>query len=276
MGGQYFKNKIALVTGAGSGIGMALCLHLAEAGAKVVCTDINLENATETSQIIGDQGIAYYLNVADEVSVNDLVDLVAAKYGRIDFIFNNAGIAVSGELRDIKLSDWKKLMDINFYGVLYGSQAAYQVMLKQGSGHIVNIASAAGLADGLALMAPYSVSKHAVVNYTHILRVEGKALGIRASVVCPGFVDTAIGKSAIEANAKPNWKNKALDALKKGVSPEKAAALILKGVASNKETIVFPGAIKIAMKADRIFGGVVKIMMQKELSDFRKNYRLPD
>ena len=273
---QYFENKIALITGGGSGIGRALCQQLAHAGATVICTDINQERAAETVKTISDKGEAWFLDVTDEASITALIDKVVSKYGRLDLIFNNAGIAVSGELRDIKLSYWKKLMDINFFGVLYGSQAAYQVMLKQGSGHIVNTASAAGLADGLALMAPYSVSKHAVVDYTHILRIEAKALGVKASVVCPGFVDTAIGDSAVEANAKPYWKNKAQEALKKGLSADKAAITILKGVAANKETIVFPRAIKIAMRIDRILGGVVKKMMQKELADFRANYRLPD
>ncbi len=273
---QYFSKKIAIVTGGGSGIGRALCLRLAAAGAQVICTDINLDNANQTVKAIARNAEAHYLNVTDEAAIIELINEVIGKFGQLDFIFNNAGIAVSGELRDIMISDWKKLMDINFYGVLYGSQAAYQVMLKQGSGHIVNTASAAGLADGLALMAPYSVSKHAVVDYTHILRIEGKALGIRATVVCPGFVDTAIGKSAVEANAKASWKGKALFALKKGVSTDKAATLILRGVAANKETIVFPRKIKLAMRIDQILGGVFKKMMQKELVDFRANYRLPD
>src|SRR6185312_11928936 len=179
---------VALVTGGGSGIGRGLCKQLDAAGATVICSDINLTHALETVASLSGKAEAQILDVTVEGAMIGVVRDIVKNHKRLDLIFNNAGIAVSGELRDISHTDWKKQMDVNFYGVLYGSQAAYQVMLKQGNGQIVNIASAAGLVDDLALLAPYSVSKHAVVNYTHILRLEAKKLGIKANVVCPGFI----------------------------------------------------------------------------------------
>ena len=271
---NYFSGKIALVTGGGSGIGRGLCKRLDAAGATVICTDINITHAAETVAVLSDKAEVQLLDVTLENDVTSIVETIVKKHDRLDFIFNNAGIAISGELRDIPLADWKKVMDVNFYGMLNGSQAAYLAMLKQGSGQIVNIASAAGLVDDLVLLAPYSVSKHAVVNYTHILRLEGKGLGIKANVVCPGFINTSIGDNATDANAKPGWHQKSKDMVANGVSIEAAADNILKGVAANKRTIVFPGQTRAINRFASLFSGLFRRGMQKSIRDFRQNYRI--
>jgi short-subunit dehydrogenase len=205
---------------------------------------------------------------------NVITDIIS-RHGHLDLIFNNAGIAVSGEIRDIDIEQWKKIIDINFYGVLNGSQTAYRQMLKQGSGQIVNIASAAGLIDYLALMAPYSVTKHAVVNYTKILRIEAKILGIKASVVCPGFIHTAIGENAINPQANADWNEYAINEVAKGIPVEQAVNHILKGVAANKGLIIFPLQVKIIYLFTQLFTGLYKMTIQKLVKNYREKYRLP-
>jgi NAD(P)-dependent dehydrogenase (short-subunit alcohol dehydrogenase family) len=273
---NYYADKIVLITGGGSGIGRELCLKLAEAGATIICTDIDPDSAALTISSIADTSkvVARKLNVTQLAEFENVIEETITRYGRLDLIFNNAGIAISGELRDITVEEWKKVMDINFFGVINGSQTAYRHMLKQGSGQIVNIASAAGLIDYLALMAPYSVSKHAVVNYTKILRTEAKKLGIKANVVCPGFIGTSIGANAIVANARPSWNDYAIEMVAKGISVDKAASCILKGVAKNKETIIFPFEARVIYLVTRLFKGLFRKVMQKQIKDFRANYRV--
>jgi NAD(P)-dependent dehydrogenase (short-subunit alcohol dehydrogenase family) len=272
---NYFENKIVLVTGGGSGIGRGLCLGLSVAGATVICTDIDTDSAAETVSLAGKNNInALKLDVTQLADVESTITSIIAQYGRLDLIFNNAGIAVSGEMRDLSMDDWKKIIDINFYGVLYGSQTAYRYMLKQGTGQIVNMASAAGLVDYLALMAPYSVTKHAVVNYTKILRLEAKALGIKVNAVCPGFISTSIGKNAMLANSNQSWRDNTINMAAKGISVDKAIHHILKGVAANKEVIIFPFLIKIAYLLTRLFKGLYKMLIRKTLKNYRRDYRV--
>jgi NAD(P)-dependent dehydrogenase (short-subunit alcohol dehydrogenase family) len=273
---NYFQHKVVLVTGGGSGIGRGLCLQLAIEGAIVFCTDIDVAKATETASMTVNGNItAQKLDVTVATEFENVIAEIVNLHGRLDLIFNNAGIAVSGEIRDIGIEQWKKIIDINFYGVLNGSQTAYRQMLKQGSGQIVNIASAAGLIDYLALMAPYSVTKHAVVNYTQILRIEAKKLGVKVNVVCPGFISTAIGENAMNPNANTEWNKYAVNEVAKGIPVEKAVKHILKSVAANTEVIIFPLQVKIIYRFTQFFTGLYKITMQKLVKNYRDKYRLP-
>ena len=274
---NYFLNKIALVTGGGSGIGRGLCIKLAACGATVICTDLDPAKAEETILLAAaDKAItaAKQLDVTQISGIEAIIAGIVAQYGRIDLIFNNAGIAVSGEMRDISIADWKKIIDVNFYGVLYGSQTAYNYMWRQGSGQIVNIASAAGLIDYLVLLAPYSVTKHAVVNYTKVLRAEASILGVKANVVCPGFISTSIGLNGIAPNANRDWSKKAAADVAKGITIEKAVHEILKGVAANKEVIIFPVKVRVQFLLAKWLKGLYKVLMQKSISDYRRNFRM--
>lgn len=272
---EYYLNKIVLVTGGGSGIGRGLTAKLAEAGAIVICTDIDLAKADDTvSGIANGKAVSKKLDVSELPEFQKVIAEAITHYGKLDLFFNNAGIAVSGEIRDITVADWKKIMDVNFFGVLHGSQLAYQYMSKQGSGQIVNIASAAGLINYLALMAPYSVTKHAVVNYTEILRVEAKELGIKANVVCPGFISTSIGINSMAPNAAKAWNDLANRMVENGINVDKAVDLILKGVERNKGVIIFPFNVRIMVLFSRLFGGIVRMIMHKQIKEFRTNYRI--
>jgi NAD(P)-dependent dehydrogenase (short-subunit alcohol dehydrogenase family) len=272
---DYFLNKIVLVTGAGSGIGRDLCQKLSMAGATVICSDIDMVKASETTALIGrDCVTGRQLDVTQIHEVESLIQEVVKRYGRIDIVFNNAGIAITGELRDMGMDDWKKIIDVNFYGVLYGSQTAYRFMREQGSGQIVNTASLAGLVDHLAGLAPYSVTKHAVVNYTKILRMEANAFGIKANVICPGVVSTPIGKNSPVANAKQSWSDNIVNEVAKGISPDAAAGYILKGVAANKEVIFFTFKDRAVLLLTTLFKGLFKMEMKRRLKDYRENYRV--
>jgi NAD(P)-dependent dehydrogenase (short-subunit alcohol dehydrogenase family) len=145
---RVFDGAVAIVTGAASGIGRALSEELARRGASVVLTDVDAEVhevAAGMPSASGRSASGSVLDVTDFESVQGLVDEIGAERGRLDFIFNNAGIGVAGELRDHTIAAWDRIIDVNIRGVVHGVQAAYPIMLRQGSGHIVNTASMAGL-----------------------------------------------------------------------------------------------------------------------------------
>jgi NAD(P)-dependent dehydrogenase (short-subunit alcohol dehydrogenase family) len=273
---DHYKNKTALVTGGGSGIGRALCLELAKAGAIVICTDINETAANETATLTERGSItAKQLDVSQLIAFEEIISGTIAQYGRLDIIFNNAGIAVSGEMRDVSPAQWKKIFDINFFGVLYGSQTAYGYMVKQGGGQIVNIASLAGLINDMVLLAPYSVTKHAVVSYSRSLRLEAKGLGVKVNVVCPGYIRTAIAVNGVMANTNDAWNESAKETIAvKGIGPEKAVRYMLEKVAANKGIIVFPFVYKLLLLASVLFKGPYKLFAGKYMERYRKKYRV--
>lgn len=242
---SVFKNKIAIVTGGASGIGEALARDLAGQGAEVLLADIQIDAALDVAAKItasGGRVAAHYLDVADGEAVARLVARVAAEHGHLDYMFNNAGIAIIGEFRDLSTADWRRILDINVSGVFAGTAAAYAVMIRQGSGHIVNTASLAGLVPSPGLAA-YAASKHAVVGFSTSLRAEAAVYGVKVSAVCPGFIRTAILDSKTVGMSK-DTKSKAR-VLEMAMAPEKCAAQILAGVAKNKAVIPITGHAKL-------------------------------
>ena len=183
------RGKQAIVTGAGSGIGAALCRALASAGADVVCTDIDGDAAERTAD--GLSARSARLDVTDAAAVQATVDDVVARAGRLDLMFNNAGIAWGGDTESLTLDQWNAIIDINIRGVVHGVAAAYPLMVRQGHGHIVNTASMAGL-TAAGLVTSYVMTKHAVVGLSLALRSEAAARGVGVLAVCPGAVETPI------------------------------------------------------------------------------------
>jgi NAD(P)-dependent dehydrogenase (short-subunit alcohol dehydrogenase family) len=272
-----FNQKTAIVTGSGSGIGRALCLLLAKLDVVVCCTDIDQKSAQETADLIGNNnGLAFsaHLDITDPDQIEATINYIVNKYGKLDLMFNNAGIAIRGEIRDLTPHHWEKVMNVNFFGMINGSKLAYLQMIKQGSGHIINTASTAGLVDYLLTNAPYSVSKHAIVNYSKILREEAKDLGVRVSVVCPGFVKTNVALNSIDVNAEKSWENQKNKLVSEGMDTNKAAQIILKGVAKNKERIIFPFSARLIVWIHPLLRPGLKMVFGKELKIFRKKYRL--
>ena len=197
--------KVAIVTGGGSGIGEALCRELARRGAQVVVADINADDAGRVAAAIADNGgqaTASTVDVAREQDVRRLVQDTASAYGHLDYLFNNAGIAIGGEARYLTLDHWRRVLDVDLYGVLHGTLAAYPIMVRQGFGHIVNTSSSAAFFP-VPGNAPYSTAKRAVVGLSLSLRLEGASLGVKVSCVCPGFVRTNIYQNAVSVNPTP-------------------------------------------------------------------------
>jgi NAD(P)-dependent dehydrogenase (short-subunit alcohol dehydrogenase family) len=264
-----FQNKIAIVTGGASGIGRALCEELAGRGAVVVVGDLNTLGARQVAESItagGGRARAVGLDVSRENEVTRVIKDTAAEHGRLDFMFNNAGIAFGGEVRDKHISHWRQTIDVNLWGVIYGSLTAYSLMIEQGFGHIVNTASMAGLMPVPAETA-YATTKFAVVGLSTSLRLEGAELGVRVSVVCPGLVRTGIFKAANLINADMD-ELLAMNPLQM-VPAQKAARFILSGVARNKAIIVFPFHARFLWWLAKYCPVILTQLWRKYLRDFR-------
>lgn len=270
-----FKDKIAIVTGAASGIGRAVAEELGRRASIVTLADINEDGARSVAEGINSSGgraRAFRLDVSNAEDVQKLVDETVAESGRLDYIFNNAGIGVGGEAYEIDLEHWQRIIDINLWGVVYGTQAAYRVMVKQASGHIVNTASLAGLIASPG-MAPYSMTKHAVVGLSMALRNEAADFGVRVSAVCPGFVQTGIYEAGTVVNVS---KEKMMENIPfRPIEADRAAEIILRGVGRNKAIIIFPFYARLFWWLSRIHPGLLAPVVRKTMKDFRSSRTKP-
>ncbi|HLY15811.1 MAG TPA: SDR family oxidoreductase [Bryobacteraceae bacterium] len=264
-----FTNQVAIVTGGASGIGRALCQELAGRGALAIVADINREGAQAVAAAItahGRRAEAAQLDVTRAEDVQSLVADTIRDHGRLDYMFNNAGIGVGGEVRDLSLDHWRKAIEVNLWGVIHGVSAAYAAMLGQGCGHIVNTASAAGLVGEPGLI-PYSVTKSAVVTLSTAMREEAAGFGVRVSVVCPGFVDTAIYENSIGIQID---KDEFLAKLPvRLISAADAARRILRGVERNQAIIVFPFYARLLWWLTRIHPAALGWFHRRMLANLR-------
>jgi NAD(P)-dependent dehydrogenase (short-subunit alcohol dehydrogenase family) len=262
-----FKNKVAIVTGGASGIGRALCELLGQRGAIVIVADIHLAEAKQVALSIrkaGGEAGALWLDVSQAQAVQRVIEETVSEYGLLDLMFNNAGIAVSGDMRESSLEEWQKIINVNLLGVVYGTTAAYSVMIEQGFGHIVNTASLAGLVSAPMLTA-YSTTKHAVVGLSTSLRAEAADLGVQVSVICPSFVQTPmLEQSAITDHG---WAKGLKSKMLGVISAQKAAQKILKGVERNRAFIIFPFQARFAWWFYRLYPNVSNSLLIRE---FRK------
>jgi NAD(P)-dependent dehydrogenase (short-subunit alcohol dehydrogenase family) len=266
---DLFRGKIAVVTGAGSGIGRAVATRLGGLGATVCAADINEPGVRETALGItaaGGNAYAAKVDVTKDTEVRKLIEDVTKRHGRLDYMFNNAGIAIMGETRDMTDEQWKKIIDVNLLGVLSGTLAAYRIMVKQGFGHIVNTASLAGLIP-VPTETAYCLTKYAVVGLSTSLRGEGAALGVKVSVVCPGFIKTPIMDTYIPLKFD---RGDFADKLPPMTDVDKAAVIIIRGVAKNKAIITVGRDAEVAWRFYRFLPGIVDRMGRKFMADFRK------
>ena len=234
-----FTGKQAIVTGAGSGIGAALCQALVAAGADVLCTDIDGEAAERTASALGDRARSARLDVTDAAAVQAAVDEVVARTGRLDLMFNNAGIVWGGDTELLTLDQWNAIIDVNVRGVVHGVAAAYPQMIEQGHGHIVNTASMAGL-TAAGQITSYVMTKHAIVGMSLALRSEAAAHGVGVLVVCPSAIETPLlEKGGIGGFDGRNYFLQG-HAGKAAYPADRLAQDTLKAIESNKAVLVKP------------------------------------
>lgn len=241
-----FGGQLVLITGAASGIGRATAFAFAEAGARIVAVDRDAEGAARTadmSRLIGaPEAWAETVDVSDEQAMEKLAEKVAAEYGIVDVLVNNAGIGLSGSFFDTTTEDWKKVLDVNLWGVIHGCRIFGKQMTERGQGgHIVNTASAAAYQPSKALPA-YSTTKAAVLMLSECLRAELAGQGIGVSAICPGFVNTNITSTARfagvdETEEKRRQKKSARLYGLRNYPPEKVATAILRAVVKNQAVV---------------------------------------
>lgn len=252
-----FAGKHAIVTGAGSGIGAALCRALDLAGAHVVCTDIDGSAAEATASSLSPRARAAPLDVTDAGAVQAAVDDVVGRAGRLDLMFNNAGIVWGGETELLTLDQWNAIIDVNLRGVVHGVVAAYPQMLRQGDGHIINTASMAGLAAGGQLTS-YVATKHAVVGLSMALRSEAVPRGVGVLVVCPAAVETPIlDKGAVGSFGGRDYFLKTQGG--KAYDADQLARDILRAIERNKAILVKP----TVAHAQWLFARLAPVMMNR-------------
>ena len=269
---RVFDGAVAIVTGGASGIGRALSEALAQRGASVVLADRQIDIAQEVTggiQAKGGKASATELDVTNFSAVEQLVQETTESQGRLDFIFNNAGIAIGGEVRVCEIEDWKSVLNVNLHGVVNGVQAAYPIMIRQGFGHIVNTASMAGLLP-MPMGVSYATTKHAVVGLSKSLRIEAAEYGVRVSVMCPGFIRTPIlqgGKYGKMLQAAPPEEQEKFEKQVRPMDPAPFAEKALDAIARNKPIIIVPGWY-------RLFWWLSRLSPALEAYIVRRSYRL--
>lgn len=248
---KSFDNKVAAITGAGSGIGRALALQLAEEHCHLALSDINLDSVKETAEMAKKKGVkvvATKLDVADKKAVEAWANKTQEEFGKVNLIFNNAGVAQAGTVSETSMEDYEWLMGINFWGVLYGTKAFLPLLKQSGEGHVVNISSIFGLFSQPGMSA-YNASKFAVRGLTESLRQELdlEKCGVSATSIHPGGIRTNIAKNARmdESMSQVAGGDTTADALRNKfdefllrTTPEKAAQVILSGVKRNARRVL--------------------------------------
>ena len=261
-----FEGKVAIVTGGASGIGRAVCKALARRGALVTVADLDIEGAEQVASSIkeaGDQARAVKVDVTKQAEVAALVDGVAHHHGRLDYMFNNAGITVGGEFRDTTLEHWQTALDVDFWSVVHGTMSAYRLMVRQGSGHIVNTSSIGGLIP-VPIGTPYAAAKHAVVGFSTSLRTEAAGVGVKVSVVCPGHVETSVSDRAVYATRFSSEEALAeIMARGRTMSATDCAKVILRGVARNRAIITVTWTARLIWWVYRLAPGAVIYLFQR-------------
>ena len=275
---RIFDGAAAIVTGGASGIGRALAEELARRGCEVVLADLQIELAEEVVSKIntsGGKAKAVKIDVTDFSAMDHFVQETVKRTGRLDYIFNNAGIDISGQVNRLGIEDWNQIVDVNLRGVINGIQATYQIMMKQGFGHIINTASMAGLMVGPGNVA-YTTTKYAVVGLSKSLRAEAAQMGIRVSVLCPGLIRTPI----LEGGGKygkwlmdipPEELQRMLEKLRP-MSPNLFAKKVLKSIAKNKAIIIVPSWWKLFWWINRVSPSLGILLAQKHFQYRQKKF----
>ena len=237
---KYFHDKIVVVTGAGSGIGKAICQILGKnTSAVVIAIDINYDACKDTiGEIAQNLEQAFACDVSDFKHFTQVIEEIYTQFSRIDILFNNAGIGIAGEIKSLSIDDWYRVIDTNIKGVIHGTHLVYRKMLLQKQGHIVNIACLAGLIP-FPDVTVYTMSKHAIVGFSSALAFEAAQYGIRVTMVCPSAVDTEIVHNSKYVGMSEEFVEQMWRKIPK-MSPHRFALLMLRKIARGKKIVLLP------------------------------------
>jgi len=277
MGLRTYSRAVALVTGGASGIGRALSHELAHRGATVVLADLQDQEAEAGAEAIrraGGSARAEHLEVADTHAFESLVAEVFAREGRLDYVFNNAGIGVGGLFEHQTAEDFSRIVAVNLTGVLNGVRAVWPRFLAQGFGHVVNTASVAGL-TATPFASTYAMTKHAVVGLSRALRSEGERRGVRVSALCPGAIRTPILtggvfgaiRAPVTADRLLTWWERL-----RPMDPRDFARAALDRVARNEGIIIIPRWMELVMRVMALSPALGEWLARQQIADAEKNY----
>ena len=239
---NYFQNKVAWITGASSGIGEALALELARRGTRLVLSarrGDELRRVATATGLPAEHLLTLPLDVTDEDALPGYVATVLARFGQIDYVFQNAGISQRSYVSETAPGVYRRLMDVNFFGVVALTQAVLPAMLAQQGGHLVVTSSVSGKI-GVKQRSGYCASKHALHGFFDSLRAEVARDGLRVTIICPGYIQTPISAAALTADG--GTYGHADQRQQEGMPADECARRILKAVANNREEVAIGGA----------------------------------
>ncbi|MDI1258528.1 SDR family NAD(P)-dependent oxidoreductase [Aquabacterium sp.] len=278
---KSFKNKVAAITGAASGMGRTLAVELAKRGCHLALSDVNEADLAKTAQLAGVHGVKVTiakLDVANRDAVFAWADQVAQDHGRVNLIFNNAGVALTAPADSVSITDFEWIMGINFWGVIHGTQAFMPHLKASGDGHVINTSSLFGLM-AVPTQGTYNASKFAVRGYTEALRMELEMQGSCVSATCvhpggiatniamAGKIDPAMEKlTGVSAEAQKRRANKLINV----TTAESAALQILAGVENNERRVLVGPDAKRLDKLVRLLGSWYQPLVMRQLKRMNK------
>lgn len=273
---KSFQNKVAAITGAASGMGRTLAIELARRGCHLALSDVNETELVKTAELAGKHGVKVTvtkLDVAKREAVFAWADQVVRDHGKVNLIFNNAGVALTANVESVKIADFEWIMGINFWGVVYGTQAFLPHLKASGDGHIVNTSSLFGLM-AVPTQGTYNASKFAVRGYTEALRMELEMEGACVSATCvhPGGIATNIamaGKIDESVTAKTGVSEadhkRAANKLINVTMAESAALQILKAVERNDRRVLVGPDARFLDKVVRLLGSAYQVLVMRQV-----------
>lgn len=259
---DFYKNKVVIVTGASSGIGLACVHHFSKLGAKVVLAARNVEKLKEISNTLKTESLFIACDVSKEADCKSMIDETLAKFGKIDILINNAGISMRALFKDVDLNVLKQLMDINFWGMVYCTKYALPHILNA-HGSIIAISSIAGY-RGLPARTGYSASKHAMQGFMETLRTEHLKDNIHFLTVCPGFTASNIRNTALNQEGKMQGESPRDEG--DMMTAEEVAQHISNAVIKKKKTLVLTTQGKMTVFMNKLFNSWMDKMVYNHMA----------